>query len=88
VANESAVLGVPTVLVNPQKAGLFNELERYGLLVRAITMDEAAEKALALWNDPYAGERSKKARAQLLNEKVNMAEAVTEFLSDFLEKER
>ena len=85
VANESAVLGIPTVLVNPQQAGLFNELERYGLLVHALTMDEAIDKGLKLWNDSFAIERCKQARKRILNEKVNMAKALTEFLINFLE---
>lgn len=86
VANEAAVLGVPTILLNPLETGIFLELKRYRLLTQVATRAEALKIGLELWNDPEVVERWQQARKKLLHDKENMARAVTKFLLSFAEE--
>lgn len=80
VANEAAVLGVPTVLINPLQAGIFDELERYGLILRAMTMEDAVTKSINLLNSSYSHQKWQQARKRLLGDKVDMTKAMTDFI--------
>lgn len=82
VANEAAVLGVPTVLVNPLSSGMFNELKRYGLLCCSPTLDGAIQVCSELWGRTNTPALWKEARQKLLREKVNMADAFSKLLLD------
>jgi len=73
VANEAAVLGVPTVLLNPLQVGMSQELERYSLLVQAPSFKEGIASSLTLWNDDGAKARQEEFRKKLLTEKKDMA---------------
>ncbi len=80
IANEAAVLGIPTILINPLKAGIFDSLESYGLLIRAEDINEACEKASLFLRDPSTKIRVEESRKRLLRDKENMAKAMEIFL--------
>ena len=85
VANEAAVLGTPTIYTNPLPAGLTDELERYGLLVRVRAENDLLGAMARVWNDPSVLERCSEARARLLRDKVNMARAIEDLLIEIAE---
>jgi len=80
VANESAVLGTPTVLFSPLQSGLFNELEKYRLLIRTDNAGEAFAKASELIRLPQLRNRWKDARRKLLIDKADMSGKIAEAL--------
>lgn len=80
VANESAVLGTPTVLFSPLQSGLFNELEKYRLLIRANDARDAFLKASELLRLPDLSSRWQDARKKLLNDKTDMSREISETL--------
>jgi predicted glycosyltransferase len=80
VANEAAVLGVPTILVNPLPSGLTSELERYGLMRRVGDLTEAGDVARSLIQDPVTRTRWRQARSTLLSEKADMTEELMSIL--------
>ncbi len=83
VANEAAVLGIPTVLINPLQAGIFDELERYGLLERAQTYEDAVDKSLEILNSSCSTQRWQQARKKLLADKVDMTKSITNIILSF-----
>jgi uncharacterized protein len=80
VAGEAAVLGVPTLLVNPLRAGHSLELERYGLIERHNELKNALTRAAKLASDETAIGIWSDARARLLREKSDMTQAFTDII--------
>jgi uncharacterized protein len=80
VANESAVLGVPTVYANPLQAGLSDELVRLELTRKVDSLEEAFDVVTTLLENPSTQADWAKAREQMLNVKSNMARALEELL--------
>jgi len=75
VAGEAAVLGVPTVLVNPLEAGHTRELERYGLIERILDKKTLGERVGAILADGGIISTNSQARSRLLAEKVSFTDA-------------
>lgn len=75
VANEAAVLGVPTILLNPLEAGHTRALERYGLIERILDVEAAIARARTLLSDPCIARKHRQARARLLADKVSFTDA-------------
>jgi uncharacterized protein len=82
VAGESAVLGVPTVLVNPLEAGHTRELERYGLIERILDKNSLGERVSAVLADEGLRKGKAVARARLLADKVSFTDAFEDLLID------
>lgn len=87
MATEAAVLGTPAVRVqsfageNGTDMSNFVELEeRYGLLFSTAEETEALRRVAALVDDPTSGERFRRRRKRLLEEKID----VTAFLVNLL----
>lgn len=83
VAGESAVLGVPTVLVNPLEAGHTRELERYGLIERILDKKALSDRVAAILADKGIGKTKAQARVRLLADKVSFTDAFEDLLMDF-----
>lgn len=73
VAGEAGVLGVPSLLVNPLRAGHTIELERYGLVERCSGLDEALRRAVLITKDGKAKSQWEVRRERLLSEKSDMS---------------
>ncbi|MFT4825896.1 MAG: putative glycosyltransferase [Cryomorphaceae bacterium] len=69
VANEAAVLGIPTVLWNPLRGGHSVELEKFGLLERVDSLELLLEVSARLIEDPTSLDRWAEKRRALLQEK-------------------
>lgn len=80
VAGEAAVLGIPTLLVNPLRAGHSLELEKYGLIERCDRLENALHRAAELAGDDSATGRWAAARTLLLQDKSDMTQAFTEII--------
>jgi len=84
VAGEAAVLGTPTLLVNPLRAGHTLELERYNLVERCDDLDNALSRAVEISADHDSKARALASRSRLLEEKSDMTEAFVEIISQEL----
>lgn len=83
MASEAAVLGVPSIYVNPLSAGTLNEQQhRYGLLQQIVSEQDAVEAALRIARDPEARLRHQERRKRMLAEKID----VTAWMVDFVER--
>jgi uncharacterized protein len=82
VAGEAAVLGVPTILVNPLEAGHTRDLERYGLVERIIDIEAVVARVGAILGDSSIREAKSHARKRLLAEKVSFTDAFESLLLD------
>lgn len=72
VANEAAVLGIPTVLWNPLRGGHTVELERYGLVRRVARQDETLRTVEEILRDRHSHDVWQQRRKRLLSEKSDM----------------
>jgi predicted glycosyltransferase len=85
MASEAAVLGTPTVCINPARLGYIEELnKRYGLVQRFDQSDfaEASDVAVALLSD-VAREDAALARERLLTDKIDLTMWMVEFFARF-----
>lgn len=80
VAGEAAVLGIPTLLVNPLRAGHSLELEKYGLLERHVDLHSALLRAVDISKDNDAINRWAGRRRRLLEEKSDMTQEFVEII--------
>jgi predicted glycosyltransferase len=80
VAGESAVLGTPTLLLNPLRAGHSLELQKYGLLERCDNLEKAMCRATEISRDKNITAQWRQARCQLLQEKSDMTKALTDII--------
>ena len=81
MASEAALLGIPSIYVNPLTAGSLEEEERYGLLYRIPDENEAIERAIALMNTAGVRADWQRKRQRLLQDKID----VTAWMVDFVE---
>ena len=81
MASEAALLGVPSIYVNPLTLGYLEDEERYGLLYRLPDESEAIERAIALINTPDIRAEWQLKRQRLLQDKID----VTAWMVDFVE---
>ena len=88
IATESAILGVPAVLVSSwaYKAGNMEELrDKYGLMFPFSNQDSAVKKAIYLLkNNPNKSYWSKK-RENLLKDKIDVTAFMVEFIENYPE---
>jgi predicted glycosyltransferase len=82
MASESGILGVPTIYINPLKAGTINEQAEYGLLSQITEYQKILETSTAYLNDTTAKEKAKANRERFISNKID----VTAFIVDTLEK--
>jgi predicted glycosyltransferase len=80
VAGEAAVLGTPTVLLNPLKAGHTLELEAYGLIERHVNVESAMLRVADLSADTSTSRRWKIAKSQLLSDKADMTACLADII--------
>jgi len=81
VAGEAAVLGIPTLLVNPLRAGHSLELEKYGLLERHVDMQSTLQRATEISRDKDVIRRWADRRRRLLEDKSDMTRDFAEIIS-------
>lgn len=82
MAIEAALLGIPSVLLNPLKAGVFEELAaKYGLLVQIPPNEKAVEEITKVMDEKEVLTKWKQKRSQLLTDKVD----VTDWMISFVE---
>ncbi len=81
MASEAALLGIPSIYVNPLTAGSLEEEERYGLLYRIPDENEAIKRAIALMNTAGVRADWQRKRQRLLQDKID----VTAWMVDFVE---
>lgn len=89
-ASESAVLGVPSILISSSTTGyLTEEEERYDLLYRYTgfgnTFNEALEKGIKLLQNSKLKEEWKEKRKKLLDEKVDGTQYLINYVVDSYE---
>ena len=82
MASESGILGVPTIYINPLKAGTINEQSSYGLLTQIIDFEKIAEASVAYLNDPKIKEITRANREKFISDKID----VTAFIVETIEK--
>ena len=81
MASEAALLGIPSIYVNPLTLGYLEDEERYGLLYRLPDESEAIERAVALISTPNIRAEWQRKRRRLLQDKID----VTAWMVDFVE---
>jgi hypothetical protein len=83
MASEAAMLGLPSIYVNPLSAGTLNEQEhRYGLLHQVTHEGAATDLAVRLVKDPGSRAAYETRRRRMLAEKID----VTAWMVDFVER--
>ena len=86
VSGESAVLGTPTLLINPLRAGHTMELERYGLVERFEEVNAAFDRAKEIASNDNNQAQWHEARKRLLDNKSDMTKAFVNIISNELEQ--
>jgi predicted glycosyltransferase len=82
MASEAAILGTPSIYVNPLTAGTLEEIAGYGLMHRITDERQGIELALTLASDVTTQEVYQAKRRSLLENKID----VTAWVVDFVEK--
>ena len=77
MASEAACLGTPSIYVNSLDAGVFKELESFGLLYSFRNSEGVIEKAIEIATNPRIKKEHKKRLKSFLSNKIN----VTSFVS-------
>lgn len=80
-ATEAAVLGTPAICVNALPAGVFVDLNKYGLFFQLLDVDVVIAKAIEIFTDSNSFENFKKKSAILRSDKID----TTAFLVWFIE---
>jgi hypothetical protein len=87
MAAESAILGTPSIYVNPLKAGTISELsDRYQLLEQFYTVKPAIEKAIQLAQTENIKSVQNKNLEVLLTEKINVTAWLVVFVEEVIKK--
>jgi predicted glycosyltransferase len=82
MASEAALLGVPSLYINPLQLGYLEEQERRYGLVRCIAEPaRAIDEAVRLAVDRSAGPAHRAARERLLSEKIDVTAWLVEYVS-------
>ncbi len=80
-ATEASVLGAPAIYVNSLPAGVFEDLNKYGLLFQLLDIDMVIKKAVEIMTGPNNIELFKRKSAILRSDKID----TTAFLVWFIE---
>ena len=80
VAGEAAVLGTPTILTNPLKAGHTLELQKHGLIERVASLDDAILAASKISADKLAKQKWITSKNNFLSSKADMAKCLTDII--------
>ena len=89
ISTEAGILGVPSVYISSLVGtmGNFDELEeRYGLVHSFRDSKLALDKALELLEDENIKKKWQKKRERLLDEKIDVAKFMTEFIENYPER--
>ena len=89
ISTEAGILGVPSVYISSLVGtmGNFDELEqRYGLVHSFRDSKLALDKALELLEDENTKKKWQKKREKLLDEKIDVAKFMTEFIENYPER--
>ena len=82
MASEAAILGTPSVYINPLGSGNLDEIiHKYGLMYHYVDGDPAIEKASELAGDKNLKDEFRTKCEVMLREKVD----VTSWMVDFIE---
>lgn len=82
MAAEAAILGTPSIYINPLSAGTINELSiEYHLIFQKLSFKETLATALKLLKDSSIQDKFVRNHRRMLEEKID----VTEWLVDFIE---
>ena len=93
MASEAATLGTPAIFISTSTRGYTNEQERrYGLVFNYSDSERAQEqglsKAIEILNEAKPKEHWHEKRKQLLDEKIDVAEFVSDIVREFAVKQR
>ena len=72
MASEAAMLGTPSIYINPLSAGTIKDQEKYGLLHHLMNFDEIKSKAIGILTDPGTDKLYQARRHKMLNEKIDV----------------
>jgi predicted glycosyltransferase len=84
MASEAAVLGVPSIFISNLRLGYLDELsEKYGLVYSYSDRTEALSRAEELLTTPGTRSVWSKRRKQMLKDKIDVSNFITELILDF-----
>lgn len=87
-ASESAVLGTPTIYVNPLNATNCNEEEIYGLLYKNIYVDEIIEKSMQILNMNNSKKIFEDRKNKLHSDMIDGTAFLTWFIENYPESKK
>lgn len=82
MASESAVLGIPAILISNSSRGYIKDLSRYGLVHHFKDDKTAIEKAVQLIKDNNTPFNYKKKRRAMLEDKIDLSSWMIDFFSN------
>lgn len=85
MASESAILGTPSIYVNPLKLGFLNELEKYNMIYICDDISKALEKGMEMVKDNYKI-KLQEGRNKFLNEKIDVTKFIIQIIDDCYNK--
>ncbi len=81
MASESAVLGIPSILVSNSTRGYIRDLEGYGLVHHVPDCSKALDLALKLLSNKSTGELYQEKRQKMLRDKIDLTSWMVDFFS-------
>ena len=87
-ASESALLGTPTIYVNPLKVSNCDEEEKYGLLYQTKKADDIILKSLDILSTPNVKNQYKIKRDRLLSQMIDGTAFLTWFMENYPESKK
>lgn len=83
MASEAAMLGIPSIYINPLDAGTLMEQERRGLLFRFKNYEGVQDKIRELAAMPGLKEEWQKRRGEMLSDKIDVTEFIVWFIENY-----
>ena len=74
MASESAILGTPSVYINPLEAGSINELEKYGFIYHFRNADGVSQKIRELLETTLLKEKFIEKSKEIIRHKTDLTE--------------
>ena len=84
MASEAAMLGTPSIYINPLSAGTIKAQEEYGLLHHLTDFDDIKSRAVAILTDPGADRKYQVKRHKMLHEKIDVTAHLIKTVNDYL----
>ena len=86
-ASEAAIMGVPSIYVSTSRRGYLDELEEvYDLAYTVTNREEAFAKAIDLLKDENLKSKWQDKKEKMLNERIDAAKFMVEFIEDYADK--